>query len=51
MSLLNNSNKQKGKKANKNQKSNAQGSKFIPKGGKATGASQKLHRTGGTRGS
>ncbi len=50
MSLLNNNNQKKGKKGNKNQKNNLQGSKFIPKPGKAAG-SQRPHKAGGTRGS
>ena len=51
MSLLNNNNKDKGKKGNKNQKNNNQGSKFFPKQGKAGGFSQRPHKAGGTRGS
>ncbi len=51
MSLLNNNNKQKGKKGNKNQKGQDQGSKFIFKSGKTAGFSQKPHKAGGQRGS
>ena len=52
MSLLNN-NQKKGKKGNKNQNANSQGSKFIPKpgAGKAMGFAQRPHKAGGTRGS
>jgi hypothetical protein len=50
MSLLNN-NQKKGKKGNKNQKGNPQGSKYIPKPGKSMGFSQRPHKAGGTRGS
>jgi len=50
MSLLNN-NQNKGKKGDKNQKNNSQGSKFIPKPGKAMGFAQRPHKAGGTRGS
>ena len=50
MSLLNQNNK-KGKKGNKNQNANSQGSKFIPKPGKAVGHSIRPHKAGGTRGS
>jgi hypothetical protein len=53
MSLLNQNNKKKGKKGNKNQKPDSQGSKFIPKPGpgKSGGFSQRPHKAGGTRGS
>lgn len=51
MSLLSNSNKQKGKKGNKNQKAPDQGSKFILKSGKGPGFTQKPHKAGGMRGS
>jgi hypothetical protein len=52
MSLLNN-NQKKGKKGNKNQKTNPQGSKFIlkPGTGKTGNFSQRPHKAGGTRGS
>jgi hypothetical protein len=46
---FNNKKSKQGNKAQKN--SNSQGSKFIPKPGKAAGASKKANRTGGTRGS
>jgi hypothetical protein len=52
MSLLNQqkgNNKKKGGKGN--QSSSAQGSKFIAKGGKATGFTIKPHKAGGSRGS
>ncbi len=51
MSLLNNNNKQKGKKGNKNQKNSTQGAKFFPKQRKPSGFSQRPHKAGGTRGS
>ena len=44
--------KKNSKLGNKNQKSNAQGSKFIAKpGAKAAGPSKKPIKTGGSRGS
>ncbi len=48
-----NQNQKKGKKGNKTQNNNLQGSKFIPKGnaGKSSGFSQRPHKAGGTRGS
>ena len=52
MSLLNNNNKQKGNKGNKNQKGGNQGgSKFILKPSKPGNFAQKPHKAGGTRGS
>jgi hypothetical protein len=52
MSLLNQNNQKKGKKGNKNQNPNAQGSKFIPKANAGkSGFSQRPHKAGGTRGS
>lgn len=50
MSLTSNNNA-KGKGANKNQKNNFQGSKFIGKPVKGAGFSKKPVKTGGTRGS
>jgi len=50
---MNQKNKKKGKKGNKNQRPDAQGSKFIPKpsSGKNAGFAQRPHKAGGTRGS
>lgn len=50
MSLPTN-NKKDAKQGNKNQKNNAQNSKFIAKPGKASNFSKKQHKAGGTRGS